>query len=111
MVLGLTYERVAGDPTGPVPAEFVGVWRTTEARYQDRGFTITRDSLWLQLGSDVSLAHPLVGARQRRTGNAVLCTLVYGDSPSVQEMELQLNPDFTVHLANSPSVQWRKTEP
>lgn len=112
MMLALVQDRRAGlDSTGPVPLDFVGAWHTTAAAYQDRGFTITSDSLWLRLGPEVSIAYPLIGVRERRSPDGVVHTFVYGNSPSVLEMDLQMNPDSTIHLANTPSVLWRKATP
>jgi hypothetical protein len=92
----------------PVPEEFLGSWATTSPRYLDRGFLITRDSLWLRLGPGESTAYPILGVRS--SGPAVLKSYLfrYRDSSSTLELALRMHQDTTIHIANLPSVLWKK---
>jgi hypothetical protein len=112
LLLTLWNSRLAPlEDVGPVPAEFLGSWRTTAASYADRGFVIASDSLWLHLGPDVSIAYPITGVREQRQGDAVLFTFLYGEDASVLEMSLRMELDTTVYLPSLPSVRWAKEQP
>jgi hypothetical protein len=93
---------------GSVPEQFLGSWATTAAPYADRGFVISRDSLWLRLGHGQSAAYPIVGVRRRWSVDSALYTLHYRDGASSLELGLRMERDTTVHIANLPTVVWKK---
>jgi hypothetical protein len=94
---------------GPVPEQFLGSWSTNSHRYADRGFVISRDSLRLRLGAGASAVYPVEGVRQTQAVNGVTYTFLYRDGLSLLELSLQMNPHATVHIANLPSVDWKRT--
>jgi hypothetical protein len=95
-------------PHEPVPEEFLGTWATTFARYADRGFVITSDTLWLRLGEGGSVAYPIEGVERNRNADSSLFTFNYRDGASSLQLRLRMNRDTTVHLANLPTVDWKK---
>lgn len=95
---------------GPVPGEFLGVWRTTSPRYAERGFTITSDSLLLYLGPRGLASYPITGVRTKRTADSLLYTVHYLDGTSTLELGLRMDTDSTVRVANLPAVLWRKED-
>lgn len=91
-----------------VPDEFLGRWETTAPRYADRGFTLTRDTLLLRLGSHGRASYPVSGVRVTESGDSVLYTVHYKDGSATLEMGLRMEADSTLRLANLPGVFWKK---
>jgi hypothetical protein len=97
------------DPTyEPVPEAFLGTWTSAAERYADRGFVITSDTLWLRLGEEQSIAYPILGVNRNRNADSSLFTFHYRDGASSLQLGLRMSRDSTVHLANLPTVDWKK---
>lgn len=92
----------------PVPDDFIGTWETTSRRYADRGFTITSDTLRLRLGLRRVAVYPISGVRITETGDSVVYAVRYKDGTATLEMDLRMDIDSTLRLANLPGVFWRK---
>jgi hypothetical protein len=92
----------------PVPQQFLGTWTTTSVRYADRGFVITSDTLRLRLGEGESIAYPIVGVERNRKADSSLFTFHYRDGASSLQLGLRMNRDTSLHLANLPTVDWKK---
>jgi hypothetical protein len=96
---------------GTVPEVFYGTWGTSSARYADRGFVITRDSVLLVTGPGRGFAYPIVGVSRPTGADTTLFTLRYRDDGQDLTLLLRLEPDSTIHLASLPMVVWTKKSP
>lgn len=94
---------------GSIPDELLGTWTTSSARFADRGFVITKDSLRLLLGPGRSSAYRIVGVRRRPSPDSALYTFHYREDESSLELGLWMRRDTTVHFENLPAVVWKKT--
>jgi hypothetical protein len=92
----------------PVPEELLGNWITDSPRYADRGFVITRDSLRLQLGPQLSATYPITRVRRAGTADSTRYTISYRQGDTEVEMGLSVDPDVGLRVANLPSVTWRR---
>ena len=96
---------------GSTPGELVGTWTTTSARFADRGFVVTTDSLRLFLGPERSSTYQIAGVGKRSRPGWTLYTFHYRDGGSPLELKLWMGTDSTVHIANLPGVVWKKVSP
>jgi hypothetical protein len=92
----------------PVPDEVLGTWSSASQRYADRGFAITVDTLLLQLGPGKSASYPITEVRRIGSTDSARFTIRYRDGSSLLEMELRVDEDAGLQLANLPTVIWRK---
>jgi hypothetical protein len=96
---------------GSTPGELLGTWTTSSARFADRGFVITTDSLRLFRGPGRSSTYRIAGVGEKSRPGWTLYTFHYREGGSPLELKLWMGTDSTVQIANLPGVVWKKVSP
>ncbi|HYL80022.1 MAG TPA: hypothetical protein VEU07_04365, partial [Candidatus Acidoferrum sp.] len=63
-----------------MPPELVGVWKTIDARYVDRGFELTSDTIILATGEEGKHAYPIQQLEKRVDMRDASYVVTYGNS-------------------------------
>ncbi len=100
-----------GTPSEDLPAEVLGRWTTTEARYADRFLEIGRATVRFGTGGAESETYPISHVAIETDARGRLIRITY----LVEEDEMQLSfhydaGDSTIRLQNQSSFRWSKAQ-
>jgi hypothetical protein len=88
-----------------VPENLIGKWRTSEPRYQDRFFEITKETLIYGLGGDQTDVYFISSMEESLEGNNRLYTINYENADG-----LKFTQSFYYHPENGGSIQLKHQE-
>ncbi len=98
--------------TAIVPLELVGVWKTEHAKYEDRYFQFTRNTLILGIGQGRVDVHPIHKIEKTQEGPIFLYAVIYMDRRegvlSTFSFSHDPNPGGLIRLKNQSGIAWRK---
>ena len=98
--------------TAVVPDELVGVWKTAQAKYEDRSFQFTRDTLIFGIGQDHVDVHPIRKIEKTQEGQVFLYAVTYLDRRegvlNTFSFSHDPNPGGLIKLKNQSGIEWRK---
>ncbi len=95
-----------------IPDGMVGLWTTTDPRYADRAFRVTKTTLTFHVGPQDSTYHDIVRVRAKKDNIATQFTVYYTQSGLELEFPLLYveSPGPTILLPNQREMTWRKQE-
>ena len=99
-------------PLEEVPADLIGRWTTTDARYADRAFEITPETLYLAQGGDLFVAYSILQIRIiQRQGQAPVHAVEYrdesGEETSFDFLVSEVG-DGSIRFTNQREIVWRR---
>ncbi len=87
------------------PEDLIGKWTTSEPRYQDRFFEITKERLTYGLGGDKIDIYLISSMEKSLEGNNILYTINYKNTDG-----LKFTQSFYYHPKNGGSIQLKHQE-
>jgi hypothetical protein len=101
--------RVLSNDLKTMPAELLGVWNTTDARYADRAFEIKTDSLIFHTGDGSFTQHSIKRVNVVREDSVPLYTVDYliGDDLYTFSFYYDRTPD-TIRFQNQSEMKWTR---
>ena len=92
-----------------IPAELIGVWKTSAPTYADRHFEITKDSLSFGTGGGKFDSHPILGIEEVTKGNDHVYTISYADGGHKSVFSFQFYPaNGMIRIKNQEDLQWTR---
>ena len=88
-----------------IPEDLIGKWTTSESRYQDRFFEITKETLAYGLGGDKEDVYLISSMKESLEGNNILYTINYKNTDG-----LKFTQSFYYHPENGGSIQLKHQE-
>ena len=88
-----------------IPLNLIGRWTTSEPRYQDRFFEITKETLTYGLGGDKIDVYLISSMKESLEGNNRLYTINYKNTDG-----LKFTQSFYYHPENGGSIQLKHQE-
>ncbi len=77
MVLLATIMGCQSQKDNPVPANLLGVWKTSEPRYANRFFKLTKDAITFGTGGDNVDRYPIASIERTRDEEGLLYNIHY----------------------------------
>ena len=99
-------------PLDEVPTDLIGRWTTTDARYADRAFEITPETLYLAQGGDLFVTYSILQIRIiQRTGRPSVHAVEYRDESGDETSFdfLVSEEDGTIRFTNQEAMVWRRS--
>jgi hypothetical protein len=87
------------------PEDLIGQWTTSEPRYQDRFFEITKETLAYGLGGGKIDVYFISSMKESLEGNNILYTINYKNTDG-----LKFTQSFYYHPENGGSIQLKHQE-
>ncbi|NIM49204.1 MAG: hypothetical protein GTN62_04590 [Gemmatimonadales bacterium] len=96
-----------------IPDELVGVWHTTDPRYADRPFEITKDILIFHQGGTDSTVHEILEVKRDEGVRETLYTINYDNEEAVYEFAFYYSavPEGVIRFKNQRHMEWRRGGP
>lgn len=91
-----------------LPPSVAGRWVTDDARYADRGFTVSLREFHLSLGEGDVRTYPVSGVRAEEADDGTVYDIEYVTPDGVSNHVLTVRTDGTAVLANPADVVWRR---
>ncbi len=88
-----------------IPEDLIGKWTTSESRYQDRFFEITKETLVYGLGGDKEDVYLISSMKESLEGNNILYTINYKNTDG-----LKFTQSFYYHPENGGAIQLKHQE-
>ena len=103
--------RAAQEPAA-VPAEFHGRWTTRDARYADRAFELTTDTITLVQGGEVTTPLPVQKFERAQEGGAIAYVLTYRNlaEGTTDTLRFYYEPrdGGVIRLKSQRNIEWKK---
>ncbi len=108
LILGALSVPACGGSRDSVPAEIIGKWTTTEARYADRYVEITSTQITFGTGGTGRTRNAVKGVRQTPDSRGTRFSIEYeGAVGEIESFAFILDGD-SLRLANQPGFAWSR---
>lgn len=109
-LLALAAAACGEDLAETAPPELIGRWTTTDARYADRGFDISSDSIVFHTGGDSFTAHAIEGIASEETAGRTFYRVLYRTAPEEEPLAFSFHLDAggEVRFRNQPGMVWTR---
>jgi hypothetical protein len=96
-----------------IPEALRGEWRTTDARYEDRGFVLSAKTVVFNTGQHTFAAHPIVAMDSIVEPGLIHFRLLYtAGSTDLFHFDFSYDPmDDAIRFRNQPEIVWRRFGP
>ena len=93
-----------------VPDDLIGVWKTSDPKYADRPFQLTRDTITFWTGGGESYTRAVVRVTKVREDGNVLYTVFYVDPADAGRFEFRFAfyYDGSIRWKNRQDMAWAK---
>lgn len=98
------------ESTKTVPDDLIGVWKTSEPKYADRPFQLSRDAITFWTGGGESYTRTVARVTRVREDGNVLYTVFYVDPADAERFEFKLAfyYDGSIRWKNRRDMAWAK---
>ncbi|MCZ6479433.1 MAG: hypothetical protein V3U42_06750 [candidate division NC10 bacterium] len=111
MVLLATIMGCQSQKDNPLPANLLGVWKTSEPKYADRFFELTKDAIIFGTGGDNVDTYPIASIERTRDEEGLLYNIHYLNREG-QQYTFSIYYDSTNHgvirFKNQKHFTWTK---
>lgn len=104
-VLVLVLAGCGPESTKTVPEDLTGVWKTSDPKYADRSFQLTRDSVTFWTGEGQSYTRAVVKVTKVQENRNVLYTVFYRDPGDPEKFEFKFA--FYYDAAADGVIRWK----
>lgn len=93
-----------------IPAELIGIWKTSAPTYADRHFEITKDSLSFGTGGGKYDSHPILSIEKVIKENKHVYVISYADGGHKSVFSFHFYPanDGMIRIKNQEDLQWTR---
>lgn len=110
LLLALAAAGCGEDLAETAPPELIGHWTTTDARYADRGFDISRDSIVFHTGGESFTTHAIEGVATEESEGRTLYRVLYRMAPDEEPLAFSFHMDAggEVRFRNQQGMVWTR---
>ena len=94
-----------------IPENLVGIWTTSEPRYEDRFFEITKETLIYGLGGDKKDIYSVSSIEESLEGNNIIYTISYKNTDGfkfTRSFYYESVEGGVIRFKNQKQVKWTK---